>query len=267
MALGDSLTAGYRLAGAATAFPVQLEQALKAKGIAVEIANAGVSGDTASGGLARLDWSVPDGTDAVILELGANDMLRGIDPKVTREALDEIVRRLKARHIAVLLCGMRAAPNLGPDYGARVRRDLSGACRGRTTCCSIRSFSTASWAIPSSTQRDGLHPTGAGVAKIVAGILPKVEELLDARPGQDRLLTLLSIRVCQWSVRRAGSRSRCDRDSLDDQELNDAATVHRSGNPASLGRIAVAAARRLAGRALDRSGKLSPDLAVHRRRR
>ena len=90
--------------------------ALKAKGLAVEVANAGVSGDTSSGGLARLDWSVPDGTDAVILELGANDMLRGVDPKVTREALTEIVRRLKARHIEVLLCGMRAAPNFGPDY-------------------------------------------------------------------------------------------------------------------------------------------------------
>src|SRR6185369_8803750 len=90
VALGDSLTAGYQLQGAA-AFPVQLERALKAKGFAVEIVNAGVSGDTSSGGLARLDWSVPDGTDAVILELGANDMLRGIDPKVTRDALSEIV--------------------------------------------------------------------------------------------------------------------------------------------------------------------------------
>ena len=95
---------------------MQLERALKAKGVAVEVANAGVSGDTSSGGLARLDWSVPTGTDAVILELGANDMLRGVDPKVTRDALSEIVRRLKARNIEVLLCGMRAAPNFGPDY-------------------------------------------------------------------------------------------------------------------------------------------------------
>ena len=129
VALGDSLTAGYQLPGSA-AFPVQLERALKAKGLAVEVANAGVSGDTSSGGLARLDWSVPEGTDAVILELGANDMLRGVDPKVTREALAEIVRRLKARHIEVLLCGMRAAPNLGPDYVRAFDRDLSGACRG-----------------------------------------------------------------------------------------------------------------------------------------
>ena len=116
VALGDSLTAGFGLPANA-AFPARLEQALKAKGIAVEIGNAGVSGDTASGGLARLDWSVPEGTDAVIVELGANDMLRGIDPKVTRQALEEIVRRLSERGIAVLLAGMRAAPNLGADYG------------------------------------------------------------------------------------------------------------------------------------------------------
>ena len=109
------------------AFPAQLQAALAAKGIAVEIANAGVSGDTASGGLARLDWSVPEGTDAVILELGANDMLRGLDPEVTRDALDAILRRLTERHIAVLLCGMRAAPNLGADYGAAFERDLSRA--------------------------------------------------------------------------------------------------------------------------------------------
>src|SRR3954465_996439 len=105
VAFGDSLTAGYQLP-AQDAFPVQLEKALKGKGLAVEIANAGVSGDTSSGGLSRLDWSVPDGTDAVILELGANDMLRAVDPKVTRAALTEIVRRLKARNIEVLLCGM-----------------------------------------------------------------------------------------------------------------------------------------------------------------
>ena len=98
VALGDSLTAGLGLPANA-AFPARLEQALKAKGLAVEIINAGVSGDTASGGLARLDWSVPEGTDAVIVELGANDTLRGIDPKVTREALDGIVGRLRQRRI------------------------------------------------------------------------------------------------------------------------------------------------------------------------
>src|SRR4029079_778355 len=115
VALGDSLTAGFQLQGKA-AFPVQLERALKAKGDAVEVVNAGVSGDTPSGGLARLDWSVPKDTDAVILELGANDALRGIDPEVTRKALDAILRRFKEQGIAVLLCGMYAPPNMGPDF-------------------------------------------------------------------------------------------------------------------------------------------------------
>ena len=100
----------------------RLQAALAAKGIAAEIANAGVSGDTAADGLARLDWSVPQGTDAVIVELGANDMLRGIKPQVTRDALDAILRRLTERHIAVLLCGMRAAPNLGAEYGQSFER-------------------------------------------------------------------------------------------------------------------------------------------------
>src|SRR5215470_11542990 len=115
VALGDSLTAGYGLPVEA-AFPTRLEGALRAKGLAVEINNAGVSGDTSSGGLARLDWSVPEGTDGVIVELGANDMLRGVDPGVTRGALQDLLRRLKERRIAVLLTGMRAPPNMGQDY-------------------------------------------------------------------------------------------------------------------------------------------------------
>lgn len=176
VALGDSLTAGYGLPAAA-AFPVQLEAALKARGHAVTVANAGVSGDTATGGLDRVEWSVPDGTDGVILELGANDMLRGTDPAVTEKALDAIIAKLKARGIPVMLAGMRAAPNLGPDYGRRfdaiyprlAERDglvlypffLDGVAGDR------------SLALP-----DGLHPTKEGVAKIVAGILPRVEEFL-----------------------------------------------------------------------------------------
>src|SRR5262249_22316497 len=115
VALGDSLTAGLGLPANA-AFPARLERALKAKGFAVEVVNAGVSGDTAAGGLARLDWSVPDDADAVIVELGANDMLRGFDPKVTRAALEGILRRLGERRIPVLLAGMRAIPNLGLDF-------------------------------------------------------------------------------------------------------------------------------------------------------
>ncbi|MCX7313205.1 MAG: arylesterase [Hyphomicrobiales bacterium] len=176
VALGDSLTAGYQLPASA-AFPVQLERELKAKGIAVEIAGAGVSGDTSTGGLARLDWSVPDGTDAVIVELGANDMLRGIDPKVTRAALEQIVRRLKARRIEVLLCGMLAAPNFGPDYAREfntIYTELSSANDVLLYPFFLDGVVTNAKLI----QADGLHPTADGVAKIVAGVMPKVEELL-----------------------------------------------------------------------------------------
>src|SRR5664279_4974104 len=113
--LGASLTAGYGLPGPA-AFPAQLQKSLKSNGIDVDMINAGVSGDTSSGGRDRLDWSVPDGTDAVIVELGANDALRGIDPKLTKTALDTILNKLKERHIAVLLAGMEAPRNMGSDY-------------------------------------------------------------------------------------------------------------------------------------------------------
>src|SRR5437764_6865729 len=116
--LGDSLSAGLGLSGPA-AFPARLQKALKDKGIDVDMINAGVSGDTSSGGSGRLDWSVPEGTEAVIVELGANDALRGIDPDVTRAALSDIVSRLKARKIAVMLCGMLAPPNYGKDYAAQ----------------------------------------------------------------------------------------------------------------------------------------------------
>jgi acyl-CoA thioesterase-1 len=176
VALGDSLTAGYQLPGAA-AFPVQLEQALKAKGLAVEVANAGVSGDTSSGGLARLDWSVPESTDAVILELGANDMLRGIDPKVTRQALSEIVSRLKARHIEVLLCGMLAAPNLGPDFG-RAFNAIYPELAAADDLLLYPFFLDGIADNAGLKLEDGLHPTAEGVAKIVSNILPKVEALL-----------------------------------------------------------------------------------------
>jgi acyl-CoA thioesterase-1 len=176
VALGDSLTAGYQLPASA-AFPAQLEKALKQKGLAVEVANAGVSGDTSSGGVARLDWSVPDGTDAVILELGANDMLRGIDPKVTRAALDQALSRLKSRGIAVLLAGMRAAPNLGQDYVRAfeaIYPDLAKAYG-----VPLYPFFLDGVAADSGLrQHDGLHPTAAGVTAIVQRMLPAVEELI-----------------------------------------------------------------------------------------
>ena len=139
--------------------------------------NAGVSGDTAADGLTRLDWSVPEGTEAVILELGANDMLRGFKPEVTRDALDTILRRLTARHIAVLLCGMRSAPNLGPEYGTafeRIYPDLAA----KYDVFIYPFFLDGAAADLKLLQHDGLHPNAAGVDVIVARILPKVEELI-----------------------------------------------------------------------------------------
>jgi acyl-CoA thioesterase-1 len=184
VALGDSLTAGYGLPADA-AFPARLAKALSAKGLAVEVGNAGVSGDTTSGGLARLDWSVPEGTEAVILELGANDMLRGIDPQVTRKALQDILRRLEQRHIAVLLCGMMAAPNLGTDYAQAFDAIFPELAASRHLLLYpfflAEVLSERLGGIPRDRQlvlRDGLHPTAAGVDAIVAGILPKAEELV-----------------------------------------------------------------------------------------
>jgi acyl-CoA thioesterase-1 len=176
VALGDSLTAGFGIA-AEDAFPVKLERALKAKGYAVEVVNSGVSGDTAAGGLARLDWSVPEGTDAVIVELGANDALRGMDPDATRRALDEILRRLKARRIVVLLAGMRAPPNMGPDYVRRfdaIYADLAG----RHDVLLYPFFLDRVAADAALNQRDGIHPTAAGIDVIVRGLLPQAEEVV-----------------------------------------------------------------------------------------
>jgi acyl-CoA thioesterase-1 len=184
VALGDSLTAGYGLA-ANEAFPVRLQRALAGKGIATEIANAGVSGDTASGGLARFDWSVPDGTDAVILELGANDALRGVDPKVTRGALDALLRRLGERHIPVLLCGMLAPRNLGAEYGAAfnaIYPDLAKAYGAILYPFFLDGVATD----PKLNQRDGLHPTAAGVDVIVERIMPAVERLVVQAKDQAR---------------------------------------------------------------------------------
>jgi acyl-CoA thioesterase I len=176
VALGDSLTAGYGLPGRAGFVP-RLQSALAAKGINVEIANAGVSGGTASGGLERLSWSVPEGTDAVIVELGANDMLHGVDPQVTRQALEAILRRLSERNIAVLLCGMRAAPNLGPDY-VRSFENIYPELAAKYDALLYPFFLDGVAANLGLTQRDGLHPTAEGVDVIVARILPKVEQLI-----------------------------------------------------------------------------------------
>ncbi len=174
--LGDSLSAGLGLSASA-AFPQQLKKTLKSNGIAVDIINAGVSGDTSSGGRDRLDWSVPEGTEAVILEFGANDALRGTDPAVTRAALSDILTRLKARGIAVLLCGMVAPPNYGSDYSARfnaIYPDLA-----KSFGVPLYPFFLEGVAADARlNQADGLHPTAEGVEVIVKNILPTVEAFL-----------------------------------------------------------------------------------------
>ncbi len=176
VALGDSLTAGYGLK-AGLGFTDVLQKALQANGYDVKVVNAGVSGETAEDGLARYDWSVPPDSDALIVELGANDMLRGLDPAGAKAALATILGRAGAAHIPTLLAGMRAAPNLGPDYDARfdaIYPDLA------------KQFGVALYpfflegvaADPKLNQKDGLHPTREGVEKIVAAMLPAVEALL-----------------------------------------------------------------------------------------
>jgi acyl-CoA thioesterase-1 len=185
VALGDSLTAGLGLKVEA-AFPAQLERALRAKGLAVEVANAGVSGDTATDGLARLDWAVPDGTDAVIVELGANDMLRGLDPQITRSALGEIVRRLAERRIAVLLAGMRASPNMGADY-TRAFDAIFPELASRHDVVFYPFFLDGVAADRVLNQPDGMHPSAAGVEAIVSRILPTVERLVTRLEQQGRI--------------------------------------------------------------------------------
>jgi len=181
VAFGDSLTAGLGLP-ANEAFPAQLQRALEAKGLAINVINAGVSGDTAAGGLSRLDWSIPEGTDAVILELGANDALRGFDPGVTRKALDAMLRRLKERKIPVLLCGMMAPPNLGAEYG-RAFNSIYPDLATQTDAILYPFFLAGVAADPKLNQGDGLHPIAAGVAVIVDRILPQVEELIARAKG------------------------------------------------------------------------------------
>jgi acyl-CoA thioesterase-1 len=176
VAFGDSLSAGYQLAADA-AFPAVLEKALRAQGFDVTVANAGVSGDTAEGGLQRLDWSVPDGTDAVILELGANDMLRGFDPVRTSQTLDTIIGRLQARGIKVLLAGMDALPSLGAQYGAQFQA-IYPALAERHKIPLYPFFLDGVAQDPKLKLADGLHPNPQGVAVIVRNILPSVEALV-----------------------------------------------------------------------------------------
>ena len=177
VAFGDSLIAGFGLP-ADDAFPAVLERALRAEGYHVAITNAGVSGDTASAGLERLDWAIGDGADGVILELGANDMLRGLDPEVTRSALDSILAKLKERHIKVLIAGMQASPSFGPEYKARFDA-IYPALAKKYHAPLYPFFLEAVAGDPSLKLKDGLHPNAAGVQHIVQGIFPSVRALLD----------------------------------------------------------------------------------------
>jgi acyl-CoA thioesterase-1 len=176
VAFGDSLTAGFGLA-ASDAFPVRLEAALKARGHAVEVVNAGVSGDTTAGGLARLDWAVPDGTDAVVLELGANDALQGRDPAQARANLDAIVGRLKAKGTEVLITGMRAPRNLGESYAARFDPIFAELAAKYDTL--LYAFFLDGVALdPALNLGDGIHPNAKGVEVIVERMLPQAEALV-----------------------------------------------------------------------------------------
>lgn len=176
MVLGDSLSAGYQLAPE-EGFPEQLQKALNERGYSVDVVNAGVSGDTTSGGLSRLEWSVGEDTDAVILELGANDALRGISPEITRRNLTEITKRLTERGVEVLLAGMLAPRNLGDDYAEAfdpIYPDIA-----KTYDSLLYPFFLEGVALNADLNlSDGMHPNADGVAVIVENILPKVEELL-----------------------------------------------------------------------------------------
>lgn len=176
VAFGDSLTAGYLLPPSA-AFPAQLQVALQAKGYKVEVMNAGVSGDTTGGGLERLDWVFEDGADGVILELGANDALRGTEPAVVRENLDKILTVLQSKGSEVLIAGMRAPTNWGADYKAnfdKIFPDLAAKHSAALYPYFLEGVSID----PAYIMPDGLHPTAKGVAEIVKRILPETEALM-----------------------------------------------------------------------------------------
>ncbi|NKK79627.1 arylesterase [Rhizobium leguminosarum] len=175
---GDSLMAGYQLPPG-DGFPEKLQAALKAKGLDVTIANAGVSGDTTTGGLARIDWSVPDGTDGVILELGANDALRGIRPEESEKNLDQMIMRLKERGIAVLLAGMMAPPNMGADYAARfnpIYQKLS-----EKHGLPLYAFFLDGVALEAGLKLDdGMHPNARGIDVMVEKMEPAVTNFVEA---------------------------------------------------------------------------------------
>jgi acyl-CoA thioesterase-1 len=180
LAFGDSLTAGYGLPEA-DSFTAQLEQALDARGTEVTIINGGVSGDTSAGGRDRLDWALGDAPQLVLLELGANDGLRGLDPAATRDNLDAVLATLHERGVPVLLLGMVAPPNLGPDYGAAFDAIYPELAR-KWDVPLYPFFLDGVAADPALNQPDGMHPNREGVARIVEKLAPVVEEVIRGLP-------------------------------------------------------------------------------------
>ena len=177
LVMGDSLTAGYGLAET-DSFPAQLERSLSKLGRDVRIINSGVSGDTSAGGRARLDWALAENPDAVILELGANDGLRGLDPRKTEANLGAMIREIGKRKIPILLTGMRAPPNLGPEYEAEFNGLYRRLAR-RHKILLYPFFLEGVAAIPSLNQADAIHPNAEGVAEIVNRIRPIILQLID----------------------------------------------------------------------------------------
>ncbi len=175
--LGDSLTAGYGLEQG-SAFPEQLEERLRASGYSVEVINAGVSGDTSAGGLARLEWSLADQPRVVIVELGANDALRGLDPVQTYNNIAQIVTRLQKAGSRVILAGMKAPRNLGPEYYNRFDQIYPDLAR-RYDLLFYPFFLEGVATVPELNQADGIHPNPRGVSHIVSGILPLIIAALD----------------------------------------------------------------------------------------
>jgi acyl-CoA thioesterase-1 len=176
LALGSSLTQGYGLPPG-TEFTTQLQAALKAEGVDARVENAGVSGDTSSGGLSRLDWSLADHPDAAIIELGSNDMLRGIPPDVTEKNLRAILTRLQKEHVAVLLTGMQAQRNLGADYVKQFDSIYPRLAKDYNVV--FYPFFLDGVALnPKLNQADGMHPNPAGVKIIVARMMPYVKKML-----------------------------------------------------------------------------------------
>lgn len=174
--LGDSLTAGYGLPQD-QAFPVRLEAALRGRGLEVTVLDGGVSGDTTAGGLARIDWALADRPSHAVVELGANDALRGIDPAIARDNLDRLLSRLRRAGVKVLLAGMYAPPNWGEAYEEAFRRIYPDLARKHGVDL-YPFFLGGVAADPALNQADGIHPNAAGVSVIVDRILPHVIRLL-----------------------------------------------------------------------------------------